>query len=115
MAHASTEYTLTVVDAYLLFDDFFARPKAYGFDPNVTHSSCLTGAYGEAPRKLCSNPDQYVFWDEYHVRMHISDLRLALTFSFSLHASPMSTWPSWRSSSSLPCTGRIRGSSCIVV
>jgi phospholipase/lecithinase/hemolysin len=67
LAHSSAKYTLTVVDAYDLFADIFSRPAAYGFDANVTHASCLTGVYGEAPRSLCVNPDQYVFWDEYHV------------------------------------------------
>jgi phospholipase/lecithinase/hemolysin len=67
LAHRSPEYTVTVVDAYGLFEDFYARPKAYSFAANFTHASCLTGAYGEAPRSLCANPDEHVFWDEYHV------------------------------------------------
>jgi phospholipase/lecithinase/hemolysin len=67
LAHASIDYTLTVVDAYGLFADIFSQPASYGFDANITRASCLTGVYGEAPRSLCVNPDQYVFWDEYHV------------------------------------------------
>ncbi|CEH14727.1 lipolytic protein g-d-s-l family [Ceraceosorus bombacis] len=32
----------------------------------VTDKPCLVGAYGEAPRSLCAEPDQYLFWDLYH-------------------------------------------------
>ncbi|KAJ6453312.1 GDSL-like Lipase/Acylhydrolase [Mycena sanguinolenta] len=38
----------------------------YGYDPSTDGKSCLTGAYSEAPRMLCSDPDNYIFRDEYH-------------------------------------------------
>ncbi|KZP12321.1 carbohydrate esterase family 16 protein [Athelia psychrophila] len=57
---------VTYVDMYSLFSDLFAHPQRYGFDPSKITESCLTGAYGEAPRSLCTDPDKYIFWDEYH-------------------------------------------------
>lgn len=59
------------VDVYQLFEDFFARPDQYGFDGTKLTKSCLTGAYSEAPRTVCDDPDRYIFWDEYHVRPSI--------------------------------------------
>jgi phospholipase/lecithinase/hemolysin len=69
LAHNASDYTLTVFDLYDLYADIYSRPLAYGFNPNVTHVTCLTGAYGEAPRSLCDTPDEYVFWDAHHVSM----------------------------------------------
>ena len=63
------------VDLYALFSELFANPKQYGYDPAEITKSCLTGAYGEAPRSLCSDPDEYIFWDEYHVSALITDIR----------------------------------------
>ncbi|KAF7343174.1 Carbohydrate esterase family 16 protein [Mycena venus] len=57
---------IALADLYMLFQDFFAHPKSYGYDPSTDGKSCLTGAYSEAPRMLCSDPDNYIFWDEYH-------------------------------------------------
>ncbi|KAJ6536837.1 SGNH hydrolase-type esterase domain-containing protein [Mycena capillaripes] len=57
---------IALADLYVLFQDFFAHPKSYGYDPSTDGKSCLTGAYSEAPRMLCSDPDNYIFWDEYH-------------------------------------------------
>ncbi|KAJ7322963.1 GDSL-like Lipase/Acylhydrolase [Mycena albidolilacea] len=57
---------IALADHYVLFQDFFAHPKNYGYDPSTDGKSCLTGAYSEAPRTLCSDPDNYIFWDEYH-------------------------------------------------
>ncbi|KAF7975264.1 hypothetical protein HWV62_1358 [Athelia sp. TMB] len=57
---------VTYVDLYALFSELFANPRQYGYDPAEITKSCLTGAYGEAPRSLCSDPDEYIFWDEYH-------------------------------------------------
>jgi phospholipase/lecithinase/hemolysin len=69
LASRSRGHIVTVVDGYDLFADFFSRPAAYGFVPNATNASCLAGAYGEVPRSLCTKPDEYVFWDAYHVRI----------------------------------------------
>lgn len=63
---------IALADHYVLFQDFFAHPKRYGYDPSTDGKSCLTGAYSEAPRMLCSDPDNYIFWDEYHVRFSSS-------------------------------------------
>ncbi|KAJ6555698.1 GDSL-like Lipase/Acylhydrolase [Mycena vulgaris] len=57
---------IALADLYELFQDFFSHPKSYGYDPSTDGKSCLTGAYSEAPRMLCSDPDNYIFWDEYH-------------------------------------------------
>ena len=44
-------------------------PIDYGLDPDTSTKSCLVGAYGEAPRTQCNDPNKYIFWDEYHVRL----------------------------------------------
>jgi phospholipase/lecithinase/hemolysin len=54
-------------DFYGLFDDIFAHPDQYGYDKTEKTKSCLIGAYNEAPRTLCDDPDKYIFWDEFHV------------------------------------------------
>lgn len=53
-------------------------PIDYGLDPNTITKSCLVGAYEEAPRTLCDDPDKYIFWDEYHVRPGLSTSNLLL-------------------------------------
>lgn len=54
-------------DLFQLLDNLLDDPVRYGFDKSKITKSCLTGAYGEAPRTLCDDPDRYIFWDEYHV------------------------------------------------
>ncbi|KXH28986.1 GDSL-like Lipase/Acylhydrolase [Colletotrichum simmondsii] len=61
------------VDLRPLFDDFeyYASPRAYGFDPLGKYGSCLEGAYGETPNvTICGDPDRRVYWDEYHPTTH---------------------------------------------
>ncbi|KAL2877005.1 hypothetical protein SGCOL_007623 [Colletotrichum sp. CLE4] len=56
------------VDLRPLFDDFeyYASPRAYGFDPLGKYGSCLEGAYGETPNvTICGDPERRVYWDEY--------------------------------------------------
>jgi len=48
------------LDTYGLFNEILAEPARYGFT-NVTES-CLNLAAGT----VCSNPDQYLFWDDIH-------------------------------------------------
>jgi len=67
---ATPRRLVAYADLFALFQDFVSRPLHYGFDPNVLGDSCLTGAYFEAPRTLCDDPDKYVFWDEFHVKIH---------------------------------------------
>ena len=50
-------------------------PIDYGMDPNTITKSCLVGAYSEAPPSLCHDPDKYIFWDEYHVRLEFYHIR----------------------------------------
>lgn len=50
-----------------LFKGMKAHPSAYGFDAMLLDKGCLVSAFGEAERTLCSDPDHYIFWDEYHV------------------------------------------------
>jgi phospholipase/lecithinase/hemolysin len=56
------------MDVFALFERMLENPVDYGFDADTAGESCLTGAYSEAPRTLCLEPDRYIFWDEYHVR-----------------------------------------------
>ncbi|KAK1705755.1 GDSL-like Lipase/Acylhydrolase [Colletotrichum lupini] len=61
------------LDLRPLFDDFeyYASPRAYGFDPLGKYGSCLEGAYGETPNvTICGDPDRRVYWDEYHPTTH---------------------------------------------
>ncbi|KAK1635728.1 GDSL-like Lipase/Acylhydrolase [Colletotrichum phormii] len=61
------------VDLRPLFDDFeyYASPRAYGFDPLGKYGSCLEGAYGETPNvTICGDPERRVYWDEYHPTTH---------------------------------------------
>jgi len=55
------------VDIYNLFRQMIESPLSFGFDPDKVTKNCLIGAYGNAPRRLCRNPDKYIYWDEYHV------------------------------------------------
>lgn len=48
------------LDTYALFNEILAEPARYGLT-NVTES-CLNLAAGT----VCSNPDQYLFWDDIH-------------------------------------------------
>ncbi|RPD75617.1 hypothetical protein L226DRAFT_507500 [Lentinus tigrinus ALCF2SS1-7] len=51
--------------------DYYGTPTAYGFAPLGAYGSCLTGAYGETKTlTVCDDPDEVVFWDEYHPTTH---------------------------------------------
>ena len=67
---SSPSVAATYVNLIPLFETFGYYEggwKAAGFDQFGLYGSCLVGAYVEVPqRTLCSNPDQHVFWDEYH-------------------------------------------------
>ncbi|KAF8526539.1 GDSL lipase/esterase [Hysterangium stoloniferum] len=54
------------MDVFALFENMLGDPVDYGFDADTVGESCLVGAYLEAPRTLCPDPDRYIFWDEYH-------------------------------------------------
>ncbi|OHF04266.1 GDSL-like Lipase/Acylhydrolase [Colletotrichum orchidophilum] len=61
------------VDLRPLFDDFeyYASPRAYGFEPLGKYGSCLEGAYGETPNvTICGDANRRVYWDEYHPTTH---------------------------------------------
>jgi len=66
------------MDVFGLFQNMLEDPVNYGFDADTTGESCLVGAYSEAPRTLCPDPDRYIFWDEYHptrvVHQYLSSL-----------------------------------------
>jgi phospholipase/lecithinase/hemolysin len=53
-----------VLDTYSLIDTIVAEPGAFGFS-DVT-DPCLTGEVNYAGGTPCSNPNQYLFWDELH-------------------------------------------------
>ena len=44
----------------------FVSPAAAQTVVKHANTPCLEGAYGEAPRRLCNEPDEYVYWDLYH-------------------------------------------------
>ena len=58
LLQASLPSGATYVDTFNLLRQVDADPGAYGFT-NVT-SACFTGL------SVCSNPDQYLFWDGFH-------------------------------------------------
>ncbi|THU95620.1 hypothetical protein K435DRAFT_755610 [Dendrothele bispora CBS 962.96] len=61
------------VDLMGLFEewDYYRKPEAFGFEPLGSYGSCLVGVYGETENvTLCENPDEMVFWDEYHPTTH---------------------------------------------
>jgi phospholipase/lecithinase/hemolysin len=63
---------MAYVDGFGLFQQFSNKPTHFGFNASLLEKSCLTGAYAEVPqRTLCDDPDEYVYWDEYHVRFFI--------------------------------------------
>ncbi|RDX40351.1 hypothetical protein OH76DRAFT_1450781 [Lentinus brumalis] len=64
---------LMYVDLIPLFANFeyYEMPTAYGLAPLGAYGSCLTGAYMETESvTVCGNPDEMVFWDEYHPTTH---------------------------------------------
>jgi phospholipase/lecithinase/hemolysin len=55
---------LNVLDTYSLIDTIVADPGQFGFS-NVT-DPCLTGEVDYSGGTPCSNPNQYLFWDQLH-------------------------------------------------
>ncbi|PFH61527.1 hypothetical protein XA68_17104 [Ophiocordyceps unilateralis] len=69
VAQRISSASVKVVDMIPLFRSFNVYEKGWkaaGFDQFGLYGSCLVGAYSEAPRSLCSDPDRRVFWDVYH-------------------------------------------------
>lgn len=58
------QFSLTYVDTFAPIDSIVADPTAYGLT-NVT-SPCLTASTTTSPATVCSDPNQYLFWDELH-------------------------------------------------
>lgn len=58
------QFSLTYVDTFAPIDSIVADPTAYGLS-NVT-SPCLTVASSKSPETVCSDPNQYLFWDGLH-------------------------------------------------
>ena len=57
---------IEVIDVYGKFNQVIANPSKYGLDPAEIKSACLKGAYDEAPRSLCDDPDRHLWFDAYH-------------------------------------------------
>lgn len=55
-----------VIDVYHKFNQVIADPSKYGLDANEIRTACLQGAYNEAPRSLCDDPDKHLWFDAYH-------------------------------------------------
>ncbi|RDA85717.1 hypothetical protein CP532_0716 [Ophiocordyceps camponoti-leonardi (nom. inval.)] len=58
--------TVKVVNLQPLFSHIETDSKALGYDQNTIRQPCLVGAYGEASRSVCNDPDRRVFFDSYH-------------------------------------------------
>ncbi|MDD2859778.1 MAG: SGNH/GDSL hydrolase family protein [Acidiphilium sp.] len=58
------QFSLTYVDTFAPIDSIVADPTAYGLT-NVI-SPCLTVASSKSPATVCSDPNQYLFWDGLH-------------------------------------------------
>ena len=56
--------SLTSLDFSTGFNNIIDDPSKFGFT-NVT-DSCLVQPTATSPGSLCSNPDQYLFWDSFH-------------------------------------------------
>ncbi len=56
------------VDSFALVNEISAEPGKYGF--TNTTDACLNQATGT----ICSNPDQYLFWDGVHPTAHLHQL-----------------------------------------
>ena len=60
-------YYVNLVPLFESFEYWEGGWRDAGFDPLGLYGSCLVGAYVEVPqRTLCADPDQRVYWDEYH-------------------------------------------------
>lgn len=57
---------IEVIDIYGEFNHIIANPAKYGLDPAEIKTACLQGAYNEAPRSLCDDPDRHLWFDAYH-------------------------------------------------
>jgi len=55
---------ISTLDTFPLIDSIVAQPGQYGFT-NVAQP-CLTGETNYAGGTPCSNPNQYLFWDQLH-------------------------------------------------
>jgi phospholipase/lecithinase/hemolysin len=64
LAGADPLLSLKVLDTYSLIDTIVKEPAAFGFT-DVT-DPCLTGEKNYAGGTPCSNPNQYLFWDQLH-------------------------------------------------
>lgn len=73
------------IDAYALFNEVLAEPAKYGFT-NVTES-----CFNQAAGTLCSNPNQYLFWDGIHPTA--SAHNLIGEYAYSVLNAPQSVLP----------------------
>ncbi|PHH83239.1 hypothetical protein CDD82_2850 [Ophiocordyceps australis] len=65
------------VDVSSLLQSFEYYGKGWqgvGLDAFGFYGSCLEGAYMEAPKRKCEDPEKRVYWDEYHVTRRVHEL-----------------------------------------
>ena len=79
-SQSQPDTNVTLLDVDTLFDDILANPDAFGLT-NVTES-CLTNFQpGFQFDGVCSNPDEFLFWDDVHpttaAYQLVSDLAIA--------------------------------------
>lgn len=58
---------IAMLSALDLFAKFASKPTTYGFNASWVKDSCLVPATLFAPRRLCPNPDLYIYIDTLHV------------------------------------------------
>lgn len=91
-ALAESDPSVVIADLFPLFRSIYSNPASFGFDPSVLDRSCLRGGERTAEAameqtqltplavykevdggvKVCDNPQQYVWWDEYHPTKKVS-------------------------------------------
>lgn len=62
------QVAIEVIDNYQLFTHVQESPQMYGVDPANVQRACIVGVYPSEglPLSVCSDPENYLFWDIFH-------------------------------------------------